>query len=72
VFVGDVLVIDKVEGKVGDIFELVLFLLVDGDIVMSDVVKFVKVKVIVELVFFEKGLKIVIMKFKNKIGYCKC
>jgi large subunit ribosomal protein L21 len=71
VSVGDVLVIDKVEGKAGDTLELAPLLLVDGDTVTSDAAKLAKVKVTAELVSPEKGPKITIMKFKNKTGYRK-
>lgn len=71
VSVGDVLVIDKVEGKAGDTLELAPLLLVDGDTVTSDAAKLAKVKVTAELVRPEKGPKITIMKFKNKTGYRK-
>jgi large subunit ribosomal protein L21 len=71
VSVGDVLVIDKVEGKAGDTLELAPLLLVDGGTVTSDAAKLAKVKVTVEFVAPEKGPKITIMKFKNKTGYRK-
>jgi large subunit ribosomal protein L21 len=71
VSVGDVLVIDKVDGKAGDTIELAPLLLVDGATVTSDVKKLAKVKVTAEFVQAEKGPKITIMKFKNKTGYRK-
>ena len=71
VSVGDVLVIDKVEGKAGDTLELAPLLLVDGDTVTSDAAKLAKVKVTAELVSPAKGPKLTIMKFKNKTGYRK-
>ena len=71
VSVGDVLVIDKVEGKAGDTLELAPLLLVDGDTVTTDAAKLAKVKVTAEFVSPEKGPKITIMKFKNKTGYRK-
>ncbi|GAB3598649.1 50S ribosomal protein L21 [Angustibacter peucedani] len=69
--VGDVLVIDKVEGKAGDTLELAPLLLVDGETVTSDAKKLAKVKVTAEFVAPEKGPKITIMKYKNKTGYRK-
>jgi large subunit ribosomal protein L21 len=71
VSVGDILVIDKVEGKVGDTLELAPLLLVDGAAVTSDAKQLAKAKVTAELVRAEKGPKITIMKFKNKTGYRK-
>ncbi len=71
VSVGDILVIDKVEGKAGDTLQLAPLLLVDGETVTSDAKKLAKVKVTAELVSPEKGPKITIMKFKNKTGYRK-
>ncbi len=71
VAVGDILVIDKVQGKVGDSVELVPLLLVDGQTVTSDAKALSKVSVTAELVSDYKGPKITIMKFKNKTGYRK-
>jgi large subunit ribosomal protein L21 len=71
VSVGDVLVIDRVDGEAGDTIELAPLLLVDGATVTSDAGKLAKVKVTAELVRAEKGPKITIMKFKNKTGYRK-
>ena len=71
VSVGDVLVIDRVDGAAGDTIELAPLLLVDGETVTSDAKKLAKVKVTAELVQDEKGPKITIMKFKNKTGYRK-
>ena len=71
VSVGDVLVIDKVDGAAGDTIELAPLLLVDGGTVTNDAAKLAKVKVTAELVSPEKGPKITIMKFKNKTGYRK-
>jgi large subunit ribosomal protein L21 len=71
VSVGDVLVIDKIEGKAGDTIELAPLLLVDGATVTSDAKTLAKVKVTAEFVQAEKGPKITIMKFKNKTGYRK-
>ncbi len=71
VSVGDVLVIDRVEGKAGDTLDLAPLLLVDGSTVTSDASKLAKVKVTAELVAPEKGPKITILKYKNKTGYRK-
>ena len=71
VAVGDILVIDKVQGKAGDSVELVPLLLVDGETVTSDAKALSKVSVTAELVGPYKGPKITIMKFKNKTGYRK-
>ena len=71
VAVGDVVVIDKVQGQAGDSVELVPLLLVDGESVTSDAKALAKVTVTAELVGPYKGPKISIMKFKNKTGYRK-
>ena len=71
VSVGDVLIIDKVEGGVGDSIDLTPLLVVDGSSVTSDAAKLAKVTVTAEVVKPAKGPKITIMKFKNKTGYRK-
>jgi large subunit ribosomal protein L21 len=71
VSVGDVVVIDKVQGQAGDTLELAPLLLVDGGTVTSDAAALADVRVRVEVVAPEKGPKITIMKFKNKTGYRK-
>ena len=71
VSVGDVLIIDKVKGGVGDSIDLTPLLVVDGSSVTSDAAKLAKVTVTAEVVKPAKGPKITIMKFKNKTGYRK-
>ena len=71
VSVGDVLIIDKVNGAAGDRIDLTPLLLVDGSTVTSDAAKLAKVKVTAEVVKATKGPKITIMKYKNKTGYKK-
>ena len=71
VSVGDVLIIDKVNGAAGDSVDLTPLLLVDGSTVTSDAAKLAKVKVKAEVVKATKGPKITIMKYKNKTGYKK-
>ena len=71
VAVGDVVVMDRVKGEVGDTIELTPLLLVDGAKVTSEAKALAKVKVSAEIVRDEKGPKIVIMKYKNKTGYRK-
>ncbi|MGN6636588.1 MAG: 50S ribosomal protein L21 [Oryzihumus sp.] len=71
VSVGDVLIIDKVNGAAGDSVDLTPLLLVDGSTVTSDAAKLAKVKVTAEVVKAAKGPKITIMKYKNKTGYKK-
>jgi large subunit ribosomal protein L21 len=71
VSVGDVLIIDKVNGAAGDSVDLTPLLLVDGSTVTSDAAKLAKVKVTAEVVKATKGPKITIMKYKNKTGYKK-
>ena len=57
VSVGDVLIIDKVNGEAGDSIDLTPLLLVDGSTVTSDAGKLAKVKVTAEVVrsFHEAG-----------------
>ncbi len=71
VSVGDVLNIDKVNGKAGDTIEFAPLMLVDGATITTDADKLAKVKVTAEVVTATKGPKIIIMKFKNKTGYRK-
>ncbi len=71
VSVGDVLIIDKVKGGVGDSIDLPALLVVDGSTVTSDAAELAAVKVTAEVVKPAKGPKITIMKFKNKTGYRK-
>ncbi|PFG20119.1 50S ribosomal protein L21 [Serinibacter salmoneus] len=71
VTVGDIVVMDRVTGAVGDQVELTPLLLVDGEKVTSAAKDLEKVTVSAEIVRDEKGPKITIMKFKNKTGYRK-
>ena len=71
VSVGDVLLVDKVTGDVGDSIDLTPLLVVDGSTVTSDAGKLAKVSVTAEVVGPVKGPKVTIMKFKNKTRYRK-
>ncbi|MEC4014835.1 50S ribosomal protein L21 [Streptomyces sp. H27-D2] len=72
VAVGDVLEVDKITtAGVGDAVELSTLLVVDGDSVTSDPWVLAGVKVQAEVVDHHKGVKIDILKFKNKTGYRK-
>jgi large subunit ribosomal protein L21 len=71
VSVGDVLVVDRVQGEPGSTVELTPLLLVDGDDVTSAADALAKVTVTAEVVEATKGPKITILKFKNKTGYRK-
>jgi len=71
VAVGDVLVVDRVQGEPGSTVELTPLLLVDGDDVTSAADALAKVTVRAEIVEATKGPKITILKFKNKTGYRK-
>ena len=71
VSVGDIVVMNSIEAKAGDVVELPALLLVDGEKVTADAAKLAKVKVTAEVVRDEKGPKIVILKYKNKTGYRK-
>ena len=69
VSVGDVIVVDRVQGDPGAKVELTPLLLVDGDDVTSGADALANVTVTAEIVEATKGPKITIMKFKNKTGY---
>ena len=71
VAVGDVLIVDRINGEQGSTLELRPVLLVDGAQVTSDASVLAGVKVTAEVVAATKGPKIKIMKFKNKTGYRK-
>ncbi len=71
VAVGDVLLIDKVEGAPGDTITLPALLLVDGATVTTDAAKLAGVSVSAEVVKPAKGPKITILKHRNKTGYRK-
>ncbi|MBA3020790.1 50S ribosomal protein L21 [Propionicimonas sp.] len=71
VAVGDVLEINKIEGKAGDSLALTALMLVDGDKITTDADELGKVNVTAEVLGETKGPKIKIIKFKNKTGYMK-
>lgn len=71
VSVGDIVVVDRLSGGIGDTVQLPALLLVDGEKVTSDAKALAKVTVTAEIVREERGPKIVIQKFKNKTGYKK-
>ncbi|WP_136192791.1 MULTISPECIES: 50S ribosomal protein L21 [Actinomyces] len=71
VSVGDVVVVDKLAGEVGDEVTLAPVMLVDGDKVTAAAADLAKSSVKAEIVGDEKGPKINILKFKNKTGYRK-
>lgn len=71
VSVGDVVVVDKLAGEIGDSVELKAVMVVDGDKVTSAASELAKVKVTAEIVAPTKGPKISIIKYKNKTGYRK-
>ncbi len=71
VSVGDVLVVDKLDGEPGSTVEFQPLLLVDGETVTSAADALADVKVTAEIVEPAKGPKIRILKFKNKTGYHK-
>jgi large subunit ribosomal protein L21 len=71
VSVGDVLVVDRLEGEPGSTVEFQPLLLVDGESVTSAAGALAGVKVTAEIVEATKGPKIRILKFKNKTGYRK-
>ena len=71
VSVGDVVVVDRLAGEVGDEIDLVPLMLVDGDTVTTAAVDLAKASVTAEILGEKKGPKINILKFKNKTGYRK-
>ena len=71
VSVGDVVVVDRLAGEVGDEIDLVPLMLVDGDTVTTAAADLAKVSVTAEILGEKKGPKINILKFKNKTGYRK-
>ncbi len=68
---GDVIEIEKLEGKPGAAVTLPAVLLVDGIQVSAAAADLAQVTVSGEVVAHTKGPKIVIHKFKNKTGYHK-
>ena len=70
VSVGSVVVVDKLDGEVGDTVELEPILLVDGEKITT-AADGIAAKVTAESVRDEKGPKISIVKYKNKTGYRK-
>ena len=71
VSVGDVVVVDRLAGEVGDEVDLVPLMLVDGDTVTTAAADLAKSSVTAEILGEKKGPKINILKFKNKTGYRK-
>ena len=71
VSVGDVVVVDRLAGEVGDEFDLVPLMLVDGDTVTTAAADLAKASVTAEILGEKKGPKINILKFKNKTGFRK-
>ena len=69
VAVGDVVVMDRVEGAPGASVTLPAVLVVDGSAVTSDSSALAKVKVSAEIIDHRRGPKIDILKYKNKTGY---
>ncbi|SEA54057.1 large subunit ribosomal protein L21 [Bowdeniella nasicola] len=71
VSVGDVVVVDRMAGEIGDSVELAPLMLVDGDKITTGAKDLAKVAVTAEIVRDDKGPKISIVKYKNKSGYRK-
>ena len=71
VAVGDILEIDKVEAKIGTTVVLPALLLVDEGTVTTDAAVLSATTVSAEVLAVTKGLKIDILKYKNKTGYRK-
>ena len=71
VAVGDVVEVEKLAGDAGASVSLPALLLVDGADVTSDAKALAGVTVTGEVVAQTKGVKISILKYKNKTGYRK-
>ena len=71
VAVGDVVEVEKLTGAAGAAVTLPAVLVVDGTDVTSDAKALAGVTVTGEVVAQTKGVKISIMKYKNKTGYRK-
>ena len=71
VSVGDIVVVNKVEGEVGSTVEFTPIMLVDGETVTTGADDLAKVTVTAEIQGSAKGPKIIIQKYKNKTGYKK-
>ena len=69
VAIGDVVVMDRVEGAPGSSVKLPALLVVDGAAVTSDRATLAKVTVSAEILDHRRGPKIDILKYKNKTGY---
>ena len=70
VSVGSVVVVNRLDGEVGDTVELEPLLLVDGEKVTS-AADGISAKVTAEIVREEKGPKISIVTYQNQTGYRK-
>ena len=71
VAVGDVVEVDRTKAEVGSSIELTPLLVVDGESVTSETQQLAKIKVSAEVLGEVKGVKIHILKYKNKTGYKK-
>ena len=71
VSVGDVVVVDKLAGEIGDEVSLAPVMLVDGGKVTTAAADLAASSVTAEIVGEERGPKINILKFKNKTGFRK-
>jgi len=68
VAVGDVVEVDRTKAEVGSSIELTPLLVVDGESVTSEAQQLAKIKVSAEVLGEVKGVKIHILKYKNKTG----
>ncbi|MDO4606767.1 MAG: 50S ribosomal protein L21 [Bowdeniella nasicola] len=71
VSVGDIIVVNRMAGEIGDAVDLTPIMLVDGGKITTGAKELAKVAVKAEIVREEKGPKISIVKYKNKTGYRK-
>jgi len=67
--VGDVVVLDRLQGAPGSTVEFPVLLLVDGDAVTTDSSVLSAATVTAEVVGHSRGEKIRILRYKNKTGY---
>jgi len=69
VAVGDLVTLDRLAGKPGDVVSLPVLLLVDNGAVTTDAGVLASSSVTAEVVSHSRGPKIDILRYKNKTGY---
>lgn len=69
VAVGDLIELDRIDGKPGDVVSLPVLLLVDNGAVTTDAKALASSTVKAEVMEHHRGPKIDILRYKNKTGY---